>query len=80
MSTQEITRPRRRTDLQAEKPAGGGRIEWIDLAKGLAMILIIAGHAGHDPVDRFLYTFHVPVFFLISGYFITEKGSFGSFT
>ncbi len=74
----EMTRTRR-SALQEAKTASR-RIQWIDLAKGLAMILIIAGHAGHAETDRYLYTFHVPVFFLISGYFITEKGTFRSFT
>lgn len=41
----------------------------MDLTKGLAMLAIVAGHLGSDVVTRFVFTFHVPIFFLISGYF-----------
>lgn len=45
------------------------RIERFDIVKGFAMICIIAGHFGDGVVCRFVFTFHVPVFFLISGFF-----------
>lgn len=59
-----------------------GRIGYIDIAKGLAMLLIIVGHvglvyagdlvAGGVPgfVTRFAFTVHLPVFFIASGYFL----------
>lgn len=49
------------------------RIRYIDIAKGFAMFCIIAGHFGIVTANRFVYTFHVPLFFLLSGYFLSTK-------
>ena len=46
------------------------RIRYFDIAKGLSMIAIVAGHMGNSPINQFVFTFHVPIFFLISGYFM----------
>lgn len=43
------------------------------------MLCIIAGHFGIATADHFVYTFHVPLFFLLSGYFFSTKASFPSF-
>ena len=51
------------------------RINYIDIAKGLAIICVIIGHtfAKYDKLDRlvitFIYSFHVPLFFILSGFF-----------
>jgi len=45
------------------------RIEYFDIAKGISMLCIIAGHLSVDWIDSLVFTFHVPLFFLISGYF-----------
>ena len=74
----DANRGRIRNEVKMEKQPTS-RIQWIDLAKGLAMLMIILGHAGIDVADRFLYPFHVPVFLLISGYFITPKTSYSAF-
>ena len=37
------------------------------------MICIIAGHFGIASVNRVVYTFHVPLFFVLSGYFCSAK-------
>lgn len=51
------------------------RIRWIDVAKGLAMFLVVL---GHNPLTangvKLVYCLNVPIFFLMSGYtFRTEK-------
>lgn len=52
------------------------RIAWIDIARGIAMVLVIYGHCdGTSLFRRFIYLFHVPVFFFISGYLFSEKKS-----
>ena len=56
------------------------RLEWVDIAKGISMLCIIAGHLGSKSVDRIVFTFHVPIFFLISGYFISRKDSFKEYS
>ena len=59
-----------------------GRNGLIDCAKGLAIILMVAGHACTEGgafthwLHDFIYTFHMPFFFIISGYlYKAEKGN-----
>ncbi len=48
--------------------ANSKRIEWIDIAKGLGIILVVLGHSGiGGGVYRWLFSFHMPFFFLVSG-------------
>ncbi|MBR3263369.1 MAG: acyltransferase family protein [Lachnospiraceae bacterium] len=61
------------------KKASFGRMEFVDVAKGIAMICIVLGHMGISGINRFVFTFHVPVFFLISGYFISAEEKLSSF-
>lgn len=51
------------------------RIGWIDVAKGIAMFLVVLGHNPlPDAWVRIVYCLNVPIFFLMSGYtFRTEK-------
>lgn len=51
------------------------RIKYFDIAKGIAIICVILGHLGIDNINRVVFTFHMPLFFLISGYFLSEKGN-----
>ena len=43
------------------------RIEWIDISKGIGIILVIMGHTIALRYSQWLYTFHLPLFFLLSG-------------
>lgn len=45
------------------------RIGTFDLVRGFTMLCIVAGHRFDGFVYLFVFTFHVPVFFLIGGYF-----------
>lgn len=46
----------------------------IDLAKGICIILMVAGHTGVPKwLGQFIYLFHMPFFFLASGYLFREK-------
>lgn len=49
------------------------RMRYIDIAKGIAMICIIVGHLKSQNIIRVVYTFHVPIFYIITGYFINNK-------
>ena len=51
------------------------RIGWIDEVRGYAIILVMLGHTYcPQNISTWLYTFHVPLFFFISGYlFSTSK-------
>lgn len=61
------------------KEIDNGRVQYIDIAKGIAIICIILGHLGSYQINRVVFTFHVPIFFLITGYFVNNNQSFGSF-
>ena len=45
------------------------RIEWIDSAKGLGIILVVLGHTWDIPNWLYcgIYAFHMPLFFMLSG-------------
>lgn len=55
------------------------RIEFIDVAKGIGIICVMFGHLGCSMIDRVVFTFHMPLFFLISGYFLKIKTPFNVF-
>lgn len=57
-----------------------GRFRWIDNAKGIGIILIIVGHMNiNDFVCAWIYSFHVPLFFFLSGTVFSPKSSFKEF-
>jgi fucose 4-O-acetylase-like acetyltransferase len=63
-----------------------GRLEWIDAAKGMGIALVVLGHTmrglvnaglmapggAGEAVDRWIYAFHMPLFFVLSGLFLTR--------
>lgn len=46
---------------------GTNRIEWIDTAKGLGLLLVFIGHLKTPYLATWVYTFHMPLFFFLSG-------------
>ena len=56
------------------------RIEYFDIAKGIAIISVIIGHLGISIVNHVVFTYHLPVFLFISGYFINQKHSLKDFS
>ena len=52
------------------------RILWIDVAKGICMLAIIAGHFGVESINRIVFAFHIPVFFMLSGYTLSTNTPF----
>lgn len=48
------------------------RIGWVDIYKGICIMLMVSGHAG-SPLNTYIYLFHMPAFMLLSGY--TYNGS-----
>lgn len=44
-----------------------------DILKGIAIILVIIGHQGLFIADQFIYSFHMPLFFIVSGYFFNVE-------
>lgn len=56
------------------------RIEWIDTAKGIGILLVILGHLpGLGLIESIIYSFHVPLFFFLSGYVFKNTDPFPAF-
>lgn len=52
------------------------RLGWLDSLRGFAIILVLIGHIHtYLPIwlVKYIYGFHMPLFFLISGYIFNEK-------
>lgn len=58
------------------------RINWIDLARGVAILFVVFGHTlSGGNVQTYVYSFHIPLFFLISGMvYHDDKLSFKEFS
>lgn len=46
-----------------------GRVEWVDILKGVAIILVVLGHISYrcPHLKEFIYSFHMPLFFTLAG-------------
>jgi fucose 4-O-acetylase-like acetyltransferase len=42
-------------------------IAWIDVARGVGILLVVLGHLETGLVKSCIYTFHMPLFFILSG-------------
>lgn len=51
------------------------RIDYIDIAKGIGIIFVIIGHniSPDTIILKFIYSFHMPLFFFIAGYLFEKK-------
>lgn len=50
------------------------RIDWIDRAKYLGILLVLLGHTDcPEAMKQSIYMFHMPLFFIISGYLWNDK-------
>lgn len=61
--------------MSYEPDRSKSRIIWVDIARAVAMVLVFTGHLGAswfpqlEPLLTAIYTFHMPLFFLLSGLF-----------
>jgi fucose 4-O-acetylase-like acetyltransferase len=59
------------------------RIEYLDIAKGIGILLVVLGHNDFEVislfVQRLIYSFHMPLFFFLSGYFLNTAIPFFDF-
>lgn len=44
----------------------------IDILKGIGIILVLVAHSLGGYISKFAYTFHMPLFFILTGLFISE--------
>ena len=51
------------------------RIDYIDCAKGVGILLVVIGHhlQDSDGVIKWIQSFHVPLFFIITGYLLVQQ-------
>ena len=59
------------------------RIEYIDIARGIGILLVVMGHNDFAAISPFahkvIYSFHMPLFFFLSGYFLKTAIGFWDF-
>ncbi|WP_088190097.1 acyltransferase family protein [Sphingobium sp. Z007] len=56
------------------------RLDWVDVARGLGMLAVVIGHVWtRGPVRDAMYSFHMPLFFLLSG-MLSRPQDVGAFT
>jgi len=59
------------------------RIEFIDIARGIGILLVVLAHNDFGYISAFgyqvIYSFHMPLFFFLSGYFIKTSVPFLDF-
>ena len=55
------------------------RITWIDMAKGFGIIFVIFAHLGGGLFTTWMYSFHVPLFFILSGFTFNKETTFSTF-
>lgn len=68
--------------MDIEKESGSKEYyPWVDTLKGLAILLVVIGHLSSPGLLRsWIYVFHMPLFFLVSGFFlIFSKSSLKKF-
>ncbi len=55
---------------------GAERIGWVDVSKGIAIILVVIGHTGNpfSLLTTAIYSFHMPFFFIVSGFLARKTG------
>ena len=50
------------------------RLSWLDVLKGIGIILVVIGHIySNQTIFNWLYSFHMPLFFLAAGWVYKEK-------
>ncbi|MBU2961958.1 acyltransferase family protein [Citreicella sp. C3M06] len=63
----EISRPQRASPLSRDLG--------LDVARGIAILLVVAGHVFDGPAKDVIYAFHMPFFFLVGGYLFKAQGT-----
>ena len=49
-------------------------VEWVKGLKALGIVLVVLGHIA-SPISDFIYSWHMPLFFMISGFFIKTEAN-----
>lgn len=84
-----------RLETEASSVSQTYRVSWVDTAKGVGIVLVVVGHtmrglidanlmtwtASAQFIDDWIYAYHMPLFFFISGFFLVRavRASFKAF-
>ena len=56
------------------------RVLWVDILKGLLILLVILGHVTSNVhIKNYISTFYMPCFFILSGWFMKKNGNVCTF-
>ncbi len=66
--------------LLSQTVRSGERVEWIDVAKGVGIILVVIGHSSMKSIADEIYYFHMPLFFMLAGTVFKPAGITDYFT
>lgn len=57
------------------------RVAWLDVAKGIGILLVIFGHIFNygGEISKWIFSFHMPLFFFCSGYLYRRNDSFKNY-
>ncbi|MEJ5306926.1 MAG: acyltransferase family protein [candidate division WOR-3 bacterium] len=56
------------------------RENFVDIAKSLGIFLVVLGHTEINPnLKTFIYSFHMPLFFIVSGFLFKTESNFKEF-
>ena len=50
-------------------------ISWVEIAKGIGIVAVVIGHVPSAPMNHYIFLFHMPLFFLLSGYVFRSMDS-----
>lgn len=58
------------------------RDRWIDVARGMGILLVVLGHLTNKDVEvgKWIYSFHIPLFFMISGLLLHDYSEWKNVT
>ena len=63
-----------------DKKTNTNRLEYLDLYRGIGIFAMVLGHIYIGALfDQFIHAFHMPMFFIVSGFFISGKEPFFEF-
>lgn len=64
----------------SKKMLRGGRVAYLDIAKGITLILMVLGHnefpGSTAIINKVIFLFHMPLFFIVCGYLTLPKAKF----
>ncbi|KKB44101.1 acyltransferase family protein [Bacillus thermotolerans] len=55
------------------------RETWLDIAKGIGILSVVISHGGNPVAHQYLFWFHMPLFFIISGYLFRRLDTYDAF-